>query len=139
MKMPAGCWCSWPFGRSWPPWPKVAVIPGTSAGKWLFPRPTQIVISTTLAPETGEVSWVAWGFGGFYSSPKLIRIRRSPRISRPAWRLLIFRSSLGDLPAVSGRAGSRTEPARGCSTVASRRLAPRNLSLSKFGATLLLV
>jgi hypothetical protein len=42
------------------------------------------------------------------------------------------------LPTVSGRVGSRTEPARGCSAAASQRLAPWNLSLSKFGPTLLL-
>jgi hypothetical protein len=42
------------------------------------------------------------------------------------------------LPAVSGRAGSRLKPARGYSVAASRRLAPRNLSLSKSEPTLLL-
>jgi hypothetical protein len=47
MKSPAGCWRSWPFDRSRPLWPNIAVIPRTSAGRWLYPWPTQIVIPTT--------------------------------------------------------------------------------------------
>jgi hypothetical protein len=46
MKSPSGCWCSRPFGRSRPLWPNVAVIPGTSAGRWLYPWPTQLFIPT---------------------------------------------------------------------------------------------
>jgi hypothetical protein len=53
MKMLAGCW------HSRPPRPDVVVISRMSAGRWLCPWPTQIVIPTTLAPETGEVSWVS--------------------------------------------------------------------------------
>jgi hypothetical protein len=51
----AGCWRSRPFGRSRPFWPSAVETPGTSAGRWLCPWPTRIVIPTTLAPETGEV------------------------------------------------------------------------------------
>jgi hypothetical protein len=47
MKSLAGCWCSWPFDRSRPLWPNAVVIPGTSAGRWFCPWPTQIVIPTT--------------------------------------------------------------------------------------------
>jgi hypothetical protein len=36
---------------------------------------------------------LAWGFSGFYSSPKLARFRRSPRIPCPARRLSILRLS----------------------------------------------
>jgi hypothetical protein len=61
MKMSAGCWRSRPSGRSRPLWPNVAVIPGTSAGRWICPWPTRMVIPTTLAPKTGEVSWVSMG------------------------------------------------------------------------------
>jgi hypothetical protein len=32
-----------------------------SAGRWLCPWPTLVVIPTTLAPETGKVSWVSMG------------------------------------------------------------------------------
>jgi hypothetical protein len=94
MKSPAGCWRSRPFGQSWPLWPNTVVIPGTSAGRWFCPWPTQIVIPTTLAPETGKVSLVSMGFGGFYSSPKLTRVRRSPRILRPSRRSSVLRLSL---------------------------------------------
>jgi hypothetical protein len=47
VKMSAGCWRSRLLGRSRPPWPDVAVIPGTSAGRWLSPLPTQIGIPMT--------------------------------------------------------------------------------------------
>jgi hypothetical protein len=57
----AGYWCSRPFGRSRPLWPNTVEIPGMSVGRWLCPWPTRIVIPTTLAPETGEVSWVSMG------------------------------------------------------------------------------
>jgi hypothetical protein len=59
VKMPADCWRSRPFRWSRPFWLNAVEIPGTSAGRWLYPWPTQIVIPTTLAPETGEVSCVS--------------------------------------------------------------------------------
>jgi hypothetical protein len=37
------------------------VIPGMSAGSWLYPWPTQIVIPTILAPKTGKVLWDSMG------------------------------------------------------------------------------
>jgi hypothetical protein len=49
---PAGCWCSRPLGRSRPFWPNVVEIPGTSAGRWLCPWPTRIVIPTTTGYHT---------------------------------------------------------------------------------------
>jgi hypothetical protein len=57
----AGYWRSRPFGRSQPFWPSAVEIPGTSAGRWFCPWPTRIVIPMTLAPKTGEVSWVSMG------------------------------------------------------------------------------
>jgi hypothetical protein len=47
VKSPAGYWRSRPFGRSRPLWLNVVEIPGMSAGKWLCPWPTRIVIPTT--------------------------------------------------------------------------------------------
>jgi hypothetical protein len=47
VESPASCWRSRPFGRSWPLWPNVMEIPGTSAGRWLCPWPTRIVIPMT--------------------------------------------------------------------------------------------
>jgi hypothetical protein len=43
----AGCWRSRPFSRSRPFWPSSVEIPGMSAGRWLCPWPTRIVIPTT--------------------------------------------------------------------------------------------
>jgi hypothetical protein len=61
VKTSAGCWRSWPLGRSRLPWSDVAVIPRMIADRWLCPWPTQIVIPMILAPETGEVSWDSMG------------------------------------------------------------------------------
>jgi hypothetical protein len=96
VKMSAGCWRSQLLSRSRPPWPDGAVIPGMPAGRCLCPWPTQIVIPTTLAPKTSKVSWSSMGLRRFYSSPKLIHIRRSPRDSHPAGKLSILRSSPAD-------------------------------------------
>jgi hypothetical protein len=107
MKMLAGCWRSRAFGRSRPLWPNVAVIHGTSAGRWLCPWPTQIVIPTILAPKTGEVSWVSMGLRWVLfltevdSHPsKSQDLSSGPKAAIPevkSWRTL---------PAVSGRIGS---------------------------------
>jgi hypothetical protein len=50
----------------------------------------------------------AWGFGGFFSSLKFIRIRQSPRASHPAGKLSILWSS-----SVEYRRLSRDMPALG--------------------------
>jgi hypothetical protein len=47
VKMSVDCWRSRLLGQSRPPWSDAAVIPGTSASRWLCPWPTQIVIPTT--------------------------------------------------------------------------------------------
>jgi hypothetical protein len=135
--MPSGCWRSWPFGQSRPPRPKVAVIPGTSAGRWLCPWPTQIVNPMTLAPKTGKVSWGSMGLRRVLFLAEIDSYpSKSQDLSFGSNVVDLEVKSRGILPAISGRAGSRTESARGYSTAASRHLAPRNLSLSKFGATL---
>jgi hypothetical protein len=104
-------------------------IPGTPAGRQRCPWHTPKVTPTTLAPKTGEVSWVSRGFGGFYSSSKSAHFCRSPRILRPARKLSILRSSLAechrpsrDVPAP----GPIQEPnSRWCP--APRDLLPRGL------------
>jgi hypothetical protein len=48
VESPAGCRRSRPFGRSRTLWPNTVGIPGTSAGRWLCPWPTRIVIFTTM-------------------------------------------------------------------------------------------
>jgi hypothetical protein len=103
-----------------------------SAGRRLCPWPTLEVIPTTLAPETGEVSWVSMGLrrvlflAKVYSRPSKSQDSSSgSEIIGPEVKLR------GVSSAVSGRAGSRIDPALGCSAAVSRRPAPRNLN--RFG------
>jgi hypothetical protein len=104
-------------------------IPGTSAGRLRGPWPTLEVIPTTLAPETGEVSWVSMGLRRV---PFLAEVSTLPSMSRD----FSSGSEVADLevkfcgasPTVSGRAGSRIDPALGCSAAASRFPAPWNLN-----------
>jgi hypothetical protein len=62
--------------------------PGTLAGRPHCLWPTQVIIPTTLAPETVKVAWVQHGalVGSFL--PKFICIHRSPKDSCPAGGLL---------------------------------------------------
>jgi hypothetical protein len=88
------------------------VIPGTSAGRGLCPWPTQIVIPTTLAPETGEVSWDSMGLRRvlFLAEVDSYPSKSQDLFSR--WRVVDPEvKSRGIRPAVSRHAGSRTEPA----------------------------
>jgi hypothetical protein len=137
MRSSAGCWRSRPFGRSRPLWPNTVVIPGTSAGRWLCPWPTQIVIPTTLAPETGEVSWVSMGLRRVLFLAEVdSHPSKSQNLSSSSEVVAFEAKSRSTRPAVSGRTGSRTEPARGCFTAASQRLAPRNLNPLESGPAL---
>jgi hypothetical protein len=47
VKSPASCWRSQSFGRNRSSWLSAVEIPRTSAGRWLCPWPTRIVIPTT--------------------------------------------------------------------------------------------
>jgi hypothetical protein len=129
VESPAGCWCSRPFGRSRPLWPNAVEIPETSSGRWLWPWPTRIVIPTTLAPETGEVSWVSMGLrrvlllAEFDSRPS-----KSHDPSSGSKVIALMVESHGVSPAISGCASSRTEPAGGCLMAASWRPAPQVLN-----------
>jgi hypothetical protein len=58
---PAGCWRSQPFGQSRSSCPSAVEILGTPADRQRCPWHTPEVIPMTLAPKTGEVSWVSMG------------------------------------------------------------------------------
>jgi hypothetical protein len=111
--------------------------PWTLAGRWLCPWPTQIVIPTTLAPETGEVSWDSMGLRWVLFLAEVDSHPSKSQDLSSGWKVVDLEvKSWRILPAVSGRTGSK--PSRGCSTAVSQRLAPQNLNLSKSRPTLLL-
>jgi hypothetical protein len=115
------------------------MIPGTLAGRWLCPWPTQIVIHMTLAPETGEVSWDCMGFQRVLFLAEVdAHPSKSQDLSSGLEVVALEAKSRSTLPAVSGCHGSRTKQAWDCSAAASRHLAPRNLNLLESGPTLLL-
>jgi hypothetical protein len=125
----AGHWRSRPFGRSRPFWPSAVEIPGTSADRWFCHWPTGIVIPTTLAPKTSEVSWVSMGLRRVLF---LAKVDSHPSKSQdPSSDSEIAGLEVephGASLAISGRAGSRAGPALGYFAVASRGPAPRNLN-----------
>jgi hypothetical protein len=115
------------------------VIPGTSASRWLCPWPIQIVIPMTLAPKTSEVSWVSMGLRRvLFLAEDDSHPSKSQDLLSGLEVVVLEAKSWRTLPAVSGRTGSRTESARGCSAATSRCLDPWKLNLSEFGPTLLL-
>jgi hypothetical protein len=61
VESPAGCWRSRPFNWSRSFLLNAVETPGTPAGVQRCPWHTPEVIPTTLAPETGEVSWASMG------------------------------------------------------------------------------
>jgi hypothetical protein len=61
VESPAGCWRSRPFSWSRSFLLDVVETPGTPAGRLRCPWHTPEVIPTTLAPETGKVSWACMG------------------------------------------------------------------------------
>jgi hypothetical protein len=83
----------------------------------------------TLAPETGEVSWVSMGLQWV-----LFLAEVYPRPSKSQDSLFgseiiaLMAKSRGVSPAVSGRVGSRIDPPLGCSAATSWLLASRNLN-----------
>jgi hypothetical protein len=113
-ELPAGCWRSRTFDRSWPFWPSAVEIPGTSAGRGFCPWPTRIVIPTTLAPETSEVSWVSMGLRRVLFLVEVVsRPSKSQDPSSGSEVIGLEVKLRGVSPAVSGRAGSRAGPALG--------------------------
>jgi hypothetical protein len=128
----AGHWRSWPFGRSRPFWPSALEIPGTLAGRWFCPWPTRIVIPTTLAPETGKVSWVSMGLRRVLFLARVYPRPSKSQDSSSGSEIVGLEVKLrGASQAISGCAGSWTGPALGCSVATSRRPAHRNLN--RFG------
>jgi hypothetical protein len=84
------------------------------AGRWLCPWPTQIVISMTLAPKTGKVSWSSMGLRWvLFLAEVNLHPSKSHRFSF-GWKVVDLEvKSRGVSSAVSGRAGFRTELAGG--------------------------
>jgi hypothetical protein len=82
----------------------------------------------TLAPETGEVSWVSMGHRRV---PFLAKVNALPSKSQDSSSgsevVDLEVKSRGVSPAVSGRTGSQTDPAGGCYAAARRCPAPRDL------------
>jgi hypothetical protein len=129
VKSPAGCWRSRPFKWIRPFWLNIVEIPGTLVDRWLCPWPTLVVIPMTLAPKTGEVSWVSMGLRRvLFLAEVYSHLLKSQDPSSGSEIVAPMAKFRGVLPAVSGRAGSRIDPASGCSAAASRHLAPRNLN-----------
>jgi hypothetical protein len=100
-----------------------------SASRQCCPWPTLEVIPTTLAPETGKVSWVSMGLRRV---PFLTEVSMLPSKSQDSSSSLevvdLEVKFCGAQSDISGRAISRVGLALGYSTAASRLLATRNLS-----------
>jgi hypothetical protein len=123
VKMSAGCWRSRILGRNRPPGPDIVVIPGTSAGGWLRPWPTQIVIPMTLAPETGEVSWDSMGLWWVLFLAEVDSYSSESHDLSSGWKAVDLEvKSCRVRQAVSGCASSRTELAGSCSAAITRLL-----------------
>jgi hypothetical protein len=87
----------------------------------------------TLAPKTGEVSWVSMGLRWVLFLAKVGMLPSKSQDSLPGSEVFDLEvKPHGVSSAVSGRAGSRIDLALGCSAAASRRPAPRNLN--RFGS-----
>jgi hypothetical protein len=91
------------------------------------PWHTPKVIPTTLAPETGEVSWVSMGL---QQVPLLAEVctlsSKSQDPSSGSEIVTLEVKSRGASLAVSGRTGSKTDPAGGCYAAARWCRAPRD-------------
>jgi hypothetical protein len=104
-----------------------------SAGRRLCPWPTLEVIPTTLAPETGEVSWVSMGLQRVLFLAKVRTLPSKSQDSSSGSEIIDLEvKSRGVSSAVLGRAGSRIDPALRCSATVNRHPAPRNLN--RFGS-----
>jgi hypothetical protein len=132
VESPAGYWCSQPFGQSHSSGLSTMEILGTPADRQRCPWPTVEVIPTTLAPETGEVSWVSMGL---WRVPFLTEVSTLPSKSQDSLSSLevvdLEVKFRGVSPAISGHAGSGSDPAMSCSTAVCRCPFPRNLG--RFG------
>jgi hypothetical protein len=124
----SGCWRSRPFDRSQSSELSAVEIPGTSAGRQRCPWHTPEVIPTTLASETGEVSWVSMGLRWVLFLAKVCTFPSKSQDSSSGSEVVAVEvKSRGASPAFSGRTGSKTDPAGGCHMAAHWCLAPRDL------------
>jgi hypothetical protein len=82
----------------------------------------------TLAPKTGEVSWVSMGLWRVLFLAEVRPLPSKSQDSSLGLEVVDLEVKLhGVSPAVSGCAGSRTDPAGGCHAAARWCLAPRDL------------
>jgi hypothetical protein len=128
VESPAGCWRSWPFSWSRSSLLDAVETPGMPAGRQRCPWHTPEVIPMTLAPKTGEVSWACMGLRRVLSSPKSCSFpskSQDPSSGLEVTDLEV--RSRGVSSAVSGHAGSNTDPAGDRRAAASRCAAPWNL------------
>jgi hypothetical protein len=103
-----------------------------SAGRHHCPWPTLEVIPMTLAPETGELSWVSMGLRRVPFHAEVSTLPLESQDSSSGLEVIDLEVKFcRALSAVSGHAGSRIGPALGYSATASRHPAPRNLN--RFG------
>jgi hypothetical protein len=99
-----------------------------SAGRQCCPWPTLEVIPMTLAPKTGKVSWVSMGLQRVLFLTKVSTLPSKSQDSSPGSEVVGLEVKLrGVSPVISGRAGSRTDPAGGCHAAACWCPAPRDL------------
>jgi hypothetical protein len=83
----------------------------------------------TLALETGEVSWVSMGLRRVLFLAEVSTLLSKSQDSSSGSEVVDLEVKFCRvLSAVSGRAGSRIDPALGYSAAASRLPAPRNLN-----------
>jgi hypothetical protein len=108
------------------------LISGMLAGRSCCLWHTQVVIPMTLAPETGEVSWDSMGLRCVLFLTEVHSHLSKYQGFISDWRIVKFKNYRAS-PAVSGCAGSWTEPTQSYLAAASLCQAPWNLSLSKSG------
>jgi hypothetical protein len=85
----------------------------------------------TLAPETGEVSWVSMGLPRVLFLAKVSMLSSKSQDSSSGLEVVDLEvKPRGVSPAVSGHAGFGTDPAVSCPAAASRHPAPQNLGHS---------
>jgi hypothetical protein len=134
VESPAGCWRSRPFGRSRSSHAEAVGTPGMPAGILPGPWCAPLFIPPTLAPETGEVSWASMGLWRIpLLAEVLLALIEVPGFWSGLVALVVEAGSCEVFPAISGRAGSKTDPAGDCHTAVRHRLASWDLLPSGAG------
>jgi hypothetical protein len=115
VEWPAGCWRCRPFGRSRSSRPSAMEIPGMPAGIEHDPWHTPEVIPMTLAPETGEVSWVCMGLRRVLVLAEVSSLPLKSQDSLSGLKVIgLGAKPHGVPPAISKHAGSKSDPAGDC-------------------------